>query len=233
MLRAALRLSVTAALAGLAVTSTFAQSVISAKSGLIHYIEGDVNVDGTPVSDRLGNFSEIKKGGQMSTELGRAEVLLTPGIFLRASENTTVKMMENRLSDTRVELLSGEAMVESETPMKDNQVTILYKDYAVTVNKHGLYGFETNPAQLKVYSGEAQVSFNGGPLVTVHDGRLWHRVAVSTRTGAASLRRSMYVPYLTDPYEPKGEASKTPLYHYLGAALRRLKAMRRREPARD
>jgi len=172
MLRAALRLSVTAALAGLAVTSTFAQSVISAKSGLIHYIEGDVNVDGTPVSDRLGNFSEIKKGGQMSTELGRAEVLLTPGIFLRASENTTVKMMENRLSDTRVELLSGEAMVESETPMKDNQVTILYKDYAVTVNKHGLYGFETNPAQLKVYSGEAQVSFNGGPLVTVHDGRL-------------------------------------------------------------
>jgi phytanoyl-CoA hydroxylase len=61
--------------------------------------------------------------------------------------------------------------------------------------------------------------------LTVHDGRLWHRVAVSTRTGAASLRRSMYVPYLTDPsYEPKGEHSKTPLYHSLGAALRRLKA---------
>ncbi|HEY6463020.1 MAG TPA: phytanoyl-CoA dioxygenase family protein, partial [Polyangiaceae bacterium] len=35
--------------------------------------------------------------------------------------------------------------------------------------------------------------------LTVHDGRLWHRVAVSTRTGDASLRRSMYVPYLTDP----------------------------------
>jgi phytanoyl-CoA hydroxylase len=65
--------------------------------------------------------------------------------------------------------------------------------------------------------------------LTVHDGRLWHRVAVSTRTGAASLRRSMYVPYLTDPsYEPKGEGSKTPLYHSLGAALRRLRASWRR-----
>jgi hypothetical protein len=65
--------------------------------------------------------------------------------------------------------------------------------------------------------------------LTVHDGRLWHRVAVSTRTGAASLRRSMYVPYLTDPaYEPKGDHSKTPLYHHLGAALRRLKASLRR-----
>ena len=60
--------------------------------------------------------------------------------------------------------------------------------------------------------------------LTVHDGRLWHRVAVSTRTGQASLRRSMYVPSLSDPYEPKSEKSKTPLYHYLGAAIRRLKA---------
>ena len=63
--------------------------------------------------------------------------------------------------------------------------------------------------------------------LTVHDGRLWHRVAVSTRTGTASLRRSMYVPYLTDPYEPKSDASKTPLYHYLGAALRKLRSLGR------
>jgi hypothetical protein len=38
----------------------------------------------------------------------------------------------------------------------------------------------------------------------------------------------MYVPYLTDPsYEPKGDDSGTPLYHYLGSALRRLKTMLR------
>jgi hypothetical protein len=37
----------------------------------------------------------------------------------------------------------------------------------------------------------------------------------------------MYVPYLTDPYEPKGEASKTPLYHYLGAALRKVRSLGR------
>ena len=39
----------------------------------------------------------------------------------------------------------------------------------------------------------------------------------------------MYVPYLTDPaYEPKDDASKTPLYHYLGVALRKLKSALRR-----
>jgi ectoine hydroxylase-related dioxygenase (phytanoyl-CoA dioxygenase family) len=74
---------------------------------------------------------------------------------------------------------------------------------------------------------EMAVETEPGDL-TVHDGRLWHRVAVSARTGDASLRRSMYVPYLTDPsYEPKGDGSRTPLYHYLGSGLRRLKAMLR------
>ena len=59
--------------------------------------------------------------------------------------------------------------------------------------------------------------------LTVHDGRLWHRVARSQRTGRASLRRSMYVPYLTGPYEPKGEHSRTPAYHHLGRLQRWLR----------
>jgi phytanoyl-CoA hydroxylase len=63
--------------------------------------------------------------------------------------------------------------------------------------------------------------------LTVHDGRLWHRVARSRRSGAASLRRSMYVPYLTGPYEPKNEGSPTPAYHHLGRIQRWLLQRRR------
>jgi ectoine hydroxylase-related dioxygenase (phytanoyl-CoA dioxygenase family) len=61
--------------------------------------------------------------------------------------------------------------------------------------------------------------------LTVHDGRLWHRVARSQRRGAASLRRSLYVPYLTGPYEPKNERSRTPAYHHLGRLQRRLRTL--------
>jgi hypothetical protein len=78
---------------------------------------------------------------------------------------------------------------------------------------------------------EIVVETRAGDL-TLHDGRLWHRVAQSTRTGKPSLRRSMYVPYLTGPYEPKSSESKTPAYHYLGRAARgarnRLSSVRRR-----
>jgi phytanoyl-CoA hydroxylase len=75
-------------------------------------------------------------------------------------------------------------------------------------------------------ANEVVVETEPGDL-TVHDGRLWHRVAASTRIGPSSLRRSMYVPYLTDGFAPKSDASKTPFYHSLGAALRKAKSLRR------
>jgi phytanoyl-CoA hydroxylase len=62
--------------------------------------------------------------------------------------------------------------------------------------------------------------------LTVHDGRLWHRVQLSPHTGTRSLRRTMYVPYLTDAYQPKDDHSPTPLYHRLGARLRKLRRQR-------
>jgi phytanoyl-CoA hydroxylase len=76
---------------------------------------------------------------------------------------------------------------------------------------------------------EVAVETEPGDL-TVHDGRLWHRVQASPHTGWRSLRRSMYVPYLTDEYSPKHEDSPTPLYHHLGRALRWAK---RRAPVRS
>lgn len=59
--------------------------------------------------------------------------------------------------------------------------------------------------------------------LTVHDGRLWHRVAQSPHTGWRSLRRSMYVPYQTGPLATKTDDSPTPIYHSIGRALRWLK----------
>lgn len=56
--------------------------------------------------------------------------------------------------------------------------------------------------------------------LTVHDGRLWHRVAQSPHTGLKSLRRSMYLPYLTGPFEPKSDESPTPAYHRVAEWLR-------------
>lgn len=64
--------------------------------------------------------------------------------------------------------------------------------------------------------------------LTVHDGRMWHRVEGSPQTGWGSLRRSMYVPYVADAYAPKSDRSETPAYMRLFDAIMRWKASRAR-----
>ena len=156
-----------------------AQSVTSAHSGTLHYFEGDVSIDGAQVQSRVGKFSEVKEQSVLSTALGRAEVLLTPGVFLRLGENSSIRMIDNRLVSTRVDVLSGNVILESDDPqmdLKDSAVVLLYKDYEIRMRKHGLAELNSTPGQLKVFNGEAlvQVSAGSGPnnSVVVKEGRL-------------------------------------------------------------
>ncbi|HEY0175900.1 MAG TPA: phytanoyl-CoA dioxygenase family protein [Pedobacter sp.] len=48
--------------------------------------------------------------------------------------------------------------------------------------------------------------------LTIHDGRLWHRVAQSSVTGEESRRRVIYLPVIAGKYEPKHEKSPTAFY---------------------
>ena len=65
---------------------------------------------------------------------------------------------------------------------------------------------------------EVGLDINAGDL-TVHDGRLWHRVQQSPHYGEKSRRRVMYVPVVTGKYKPKDENSKTPFYHRFASTV--------------
>jgi hypothetical protein len=84
--------------------------------------------------------------------------------------------------------------------------------WAMCFRKTYFVSHDDDPAELCVETEPGDL--------TVHDGRLWHRVARSQFVGAPSLRRSMYLPYLTGPYEPKSDDSPTPFYHRLGEWVR-------------
>ena len=81
-----------------------AQSVISTHSGLIHFFEGAVYLGDQPLESHLGRFPSVPQGGELRTAEGRAEVLLTPGVFLRMGERSAIRMVSNDLADTQVEL---------------------------------------------------------------------------------------------------------------------------------
>ena len=149
---------------GLAATSAFAQQVISAHSGVIHLIEGQAYLNDKLIETKFGQFPDIKIGQEFRTEQGRAEILLTPGVFIRMGENSSIKMVSNLLTDTRVEIQSGSAMIEADDIPKENSIELLYKNNSMMLVKHGLYRIDTNPAQLRVYDGEAIVKGDSGQL---------------------------------------------------------------------
>jgi hypothetical protein len=157
------------AVLALAVVPASAQPVVAAKSGTISLADGQVFLDDKLLELQPGQFPDMKEKSQLRTEEGRAEVLLPPGMFLRVGENGSFRMVSNRLVDTRIELLSGSAVVEIDSNSKDAQVTLLSKDGTVTFTK-GIYRFDTQPARLKVFEGSAGVDI-GGRSLAVSTGR--------------------------------------------------------------
>ncbi len=146
-------------------SSTYAQQVISAHSGVIHFVEGQVTLDGKTVQPKFAEFPDVKNGQTLAAEDGRAEVLLTPGVILRIGENSSFKMVSNSRSDTRLEVLSGSAIVEAGELLPTNAITVVYGDTHIELVKKGLYRVDAAPGKLRVYDGEARVTEASQSLV--------------------------------------------------------------------
>jgi len=148
-----------------------AQSVISTHSGILYFFEGTVYLGGDRLEQKFGKFPDIGEGRMLRTEQGHAEVLLTPGVFLRIGDSSSIRMISERLDDTRVELMTGTAIMEVNETTPNTAVTLIYKQWQVRAPQRGVYRIDAEPARLQVYRGEAQVSADGKTdQVTVKDG---------------------------------------------------------------
>jgi hypothetical protein len=162
--------STLAAIAGLALSAN-AQSVISTHSGVIHFFEGTVYLGDQPLESHLGKFPSVPQGAELRTAEGRAEVLLTPGVFLRMGDRTAIRMVANDLADTRVELQTGSAIVDSGEPNADTSVSLIYKNWRVHFLRKGVYRIDSDPPCLWVRQGEAEVFTGaGGQPISVEHG---------------------------------------------------------------
>lgn len=149
--------SILAALSFLALPAV-GQSVISTHSGVIHFFEGAVYVGDQPLESHPGKFPIVPQGAELRTADGRAEVLLTPGVFIRVGARSTIRMVSNQLADTRVELLAGSAIVDSAVPGPGTSVTLLFKNWSVYSSEQGVYRIDSDPPRLSVLQGKAEVS---------------------------------------------------------------------------
>ncbi len=141
-------------LLGLAASPAPSQAVISIQAGLLNYTEGTVLLNDRPVSPAAGKFQQMGRQDVLRTsEAGRAEVLLSPGVFMRGGHASEVRLDSDRIDDARVALISGTLLVEAAQIPKGSRVTFACRDATVSLEKSGIYRLQADPALLRVRSG--------------------------------------------------------------------------------
>jgi hypothetical protein len=133
------------------------QSANPAVPGTLNYVEGQVSINGQVVNELSASSTQLRAGQVVATGNGRAEILLTPGVFLRLGDNSAVSMVSPDLARTEVELLKGRADVEVDQLYKQNNLLVKINVDETRLLKTGLYAFNFENGTVRVFDGEASV----------------------------------------------------------------------------
>lgn len=185
-------LGVLAASVLLAIPAAAASSGIP---GTLNYVEGQVTVAGQTVTSQSVGSVQMEPNQVLETGQGHAEVLLTPGVFLRVGANSAVRLISPGLADTRVEVLRGQAIVEVAELFKDNNLSVLMNGASTRLAKEGLYAFNADSRMVQVFDGQAMVQQND-------------------RTMELKKGRELTLggPWKSAHFDPKSPAAQGPLY---------------------
>jgi len=126
--------------------------------GTLNYVEGQVSVQGQVQTPKSVGSTFVGADQELATHDGHAEMLLTPGVYLRLGHHSAVRMISPELASTQVELTKGSALLEVDELFKQNNLSVVMDNSQTQIEKQGLYDFTTNPGSVKVLDGKAVVT---------------------------------------------------------------------------
>jgi hypothetical protein len=141
----------------------------AADPGAVNYVEGSARLDGRTLSRRDVGLATMEPGEVLSTETGKVEILLTPGVFLRLDDNSAVKMISPDLTRTQMEVEKGRAAVEVDQIFPQNDLEIADGGVSTRLVKPGFYEFNASQPTAQVFVGEAVVSEGDGKYKAIKD----------------------------------------------------------------
>lgn len=128
--------------------------------GTVNYVEGTVYLNGSQLNAKDVGNATVEPGQELTTGKGKAEMLLTPGVFLRLDDNSVAKMVSPDLTMTQVELDKGRAGIEVDEIHDQNDLQLIDGGVTTRLNKRGYYEFDANHPEAMVFNGEAHVQVN-------------------------------------------------------------------------
>lgn len=129
----------------------------NAMPGTLNYVEGRASIGDQALDSKSVGTAELQNGQVLETGDGKAEILLTPGVYLRLGSNSSVKMDSNSLTNIHVSLREGEAMLEVDNIYKENFIHISQPGADTRVVQAGLYDFDASHQRVRVFDGKAIV----------------------------------------------------------------------------
>jgi hypothetical protein len=147
--------------------------VVSAKSGIIQYAEGEAFLDGKPIHLSQGSYLQMANGQALRTGRGRIELLLAPDIYLRLAEASLMKLEQNQLTDVQIALEQGSALIEVVQKPQAGRIQAHISTGLAEIREAGLYRLDAGSGELRVYGGSALVS-NGKNNLKVKRGKKAH-----------------------------------------------------------
>jgi len=142
-----------------------------ARPGSLNYVEGQAAIGPNALGLASIGAVELGKDQTLTTQTGKAEILLTPGVLLRLADNSAVRMVSPELANTEVEILKGRALVEAVYVAKESNIRVDQNGGSTKILKDGLYDFDADHNQVRVFKGEAEV-YVGNQEVKLRERRL-------------------------------------------------------------
>lgn len=152
-----------------AILSAPAWGATPALPGTINYVEGQAAIGDQVLDAKSVGQVSLQAGQTVSTQAGKTEFLLTPGVFFRLGNDSVATLVSPNLTNTTVLLSKGQAMVEVDQLYKDNVLRVQENGTTTQLLKTGVYGFDANSQSVRVFDGEALVQ-DAGRLIKVKGG---------------------------------------------------------------
>ena len=156
--------------------------------GTLNYVEGRVSIGTEALNAKSIGSTDLGAGQTITTETGKAEVLLTPGVFFRLGDNSAATMVSPSLTNTEIALNQGQALVEVDDIHKDNMLRVQEDGSATELLKVGIYGFDASNGGVRVFKGEALVQ-DGDHQVKVKSG---HELMVENQNPTGKLNTAKF-----------------------------------------
>lgn len=161
------------------VRSTANNQTNPGRPGTLNYVEGQATINGQALDRNAIGSAELQAGQTLATQNGRAEILLTPGVFLRLGNNSSVQMISPDLANIEVRIDKGRALIEVDWIQKENRIRVDAGTTPIMLQEKGLYDFDADKSQVRVFDGRAAIldgghetHIQGGHEVTLTNARI-------------------------------------------------------------